>query len=287
MTALLYQSRPELRRPVLICAFEGWSDAAEAATGALSYLERRWDARVFATVEPEEFFDFQAHRPTVRLIDGGIREIVWPQVQFAHASMPGADRDAVLLRGVEPSMRWPTFCQLVLEVIHETGVDTVVTLGALLAGRPHTRPTRVSGTASTPELAQRYGLATPRYEGPTSILGVLMDGARRDGIPAVGLWAWVPHYVQGSPSPKATLGLVQRLATLLDFTMDLSELETQTRNYERRIDEAVKSDPDIAATVRELERIVDAEDEDSIPSGEELAAEVERFLRDQPPRGDR
>lgn len=287
MTGLVYQSRPELRRPVLIAAFEGWSDAAEAATSAVSYLERRWDAKTFASVTPEEFFDFQAHRPTVKLIDGGIREIVWPSVEFAHATIPDTDRDAVLLRGAEPSMRWPTFCRAVLDVIQTTGVDTVVTLGALLAGRPHTRPTRVTGTASTPELAQRYGLATPRYEGPTSILGVLMDASRREGIPAVGLWAWVPHYVQGSPSPKAALGLVQRLGSLLDFSMDLTDLEKRTRTYETRIDEAVRSDPDIAATVQELERQADAEDEDNIPSGDELAAEVEQFLRDQPPRGDR
>lgn len=287
MRGLSYQSHPELRRPVLIAAFEGWSDAAESATSAVEYLQRRWDATVFASVDPEEFFDFQAHRPTVRLIDGGIREIVWPSTEFAYASMPGTDRDAVLLRGIEPSMRWPTFCKLVLDVCKTSGVETVVTLGALLAGRPHTRPTRVTGTASTPELSQRYGLATPRYEGPTSILGVLMDTSRSKGIPAIGLWAWVPHYVQGSPSPKAALGLVQRMGSLLDFTMDLTDLEKRTRTYENRIDEAVRADSDIAATVEELERQADAEDEDNIPSGDELAAEVERFLRDQPPRGDR
>jgi predicted ATP-grasp superfamily ATP-dependent carboligase len=199
--------------------------------------------------------------------------------------MPRAERDAVLLLGVEPSMRWPTLCRMVIDVARSTGADTVVTLGALLAGRPHTRPIRVTGTASTPQLATKFGLATPRYEGPTGILGVLMDAVRREDIDAIGLWAWVPHYVQGSPSPKAALGLVQRLSSLLDFTMDLSELEQKARAYETRIDEAVGSDPDIASTVQELERQADAEDEE-IPSGEELAEEVERFLRDQP-RGDR
>jgi proteasome assembly chaperone (PAC2) family protein len=280
MEALVYQSRPELRRPVLVAAFEGWNDAAEAATGAIAYLTQTWDAVTFASIDPEDFFDFQAHRPMVSVNEEGIRDIRWPATEFAYASLPGADRDIVLLSGVEPSMRWPTFTKLVLDVAHTAGVEMVVTLGALLAGRPHTRPIRVTGTASTPDIATRFGLATPRYEGPTGILGVVMDGARRANVDAVGLWAWVPHYVQGSPSPKATLGLVQRLSALLDFSMDLSDLEKRARTYEERIDEAVRSDPDIATTVEELERQADAEDED-IPSGEELAAEVERFLRDQ------
>jgi predicted ATP-grasp superfamily ATP-dependent carboligase len=286
MDPLVYQSRPKLRSPVLIAAFEGWNDAAEAATGAVDYLIRSWDASVFASIEPEEFFDFQVVRPRVRLNEEGLRDIVWPVTPFAHASIPGADRDAVLLHGIEPSMHWPTFCSLVADVMTTTGIEMVVTLGALLAGRPHTRPTRVTGTASTPELAQRYGLATPRYEGPTGITGVLMDSVRRSGIAAVGLWAWVPHYVQGSPSPKAALGLVQRLGSLLELQIDTGDLEEKTRAYEQRLDEAVQGDPDIAATVRELERQADAEDMEDIPSGEELVAEVERFLREQP-RGDR
>lgn len=285
MEALAYQSRPQLRRPVLIAAFEGWNDAADAATSAVDFLRTSWDAEVFATVDAEDFFDFQAHRPTVKVNEEGIREVGWPRIEFAAASMPRAERDAILLLGVEPSMRWPTLCRLVIDVARTCGAEMVVTLGALLAGRPHTRPIRVTGTASTPQLASRFGLATPRYEGPTGILGVLMDAVRREGIDAIGLWAWVPHYVQGSPSPKAALGLVQRLSALLDFTMDLSDLEKKARAYETRIDEAVSSDPDIASTVQELERQADAEDEE-IPSGEELAEEVERFLRDQP-RGDR
>jgi proteasome assembly chaperone (PAC2) family protein len=286
MEPLVYQSRPKLRSPVMIAAFEGWNDAAESATGAVDYLQSSWNASLFASIEPEEFFDFQVVRPRVRLTEEGIREIVWPKTPFLHAEVPGADRDVVLLHGIEPSMHWPTFCTLVLDVIATTGVEMVVTLGALLAGRPHTRPTRVTGTASTPELAQKYGLATPRYEGPTGITGVVMDAVRRADVAAVGLWAWVPHYVQGSPSPKATLGLVQRLGSLLDVQIDLSDLEQRTRAYEDRLNEAVQGDPDIAATVHELERQADAEDMEDIPSGEELVAEVERFLREQP-RGDR
>jgi proteasome assembly chaperone (PAC2) family protein len=286
MEGLVYQSRPELRSPVLIAAFEGWNDAADAATSAIDYLRRSWQGNVFASIEPEEFYDFQVVRPKVKLGEEGIREVIWPVTEFVSAEMLGAERDVVLLHGIEPSMRWPTFCKLVLDVASTCGVEMVITLGALLAGRPHTRPTRVTGTASTPEIAQRYGLATPRYEGPIGITGVLMDAARRAEVPSVGLWAWVPHYVQGSPSPKASLGLVQRLGSLLDFQMDLTDLEKRTRSYEERINEAVQGDPDIAATVRELERQADAEDLEELPSGDELAAEVERFLREQP-RGDR
>jgi proteasome assembly chaperone (PAC2) family protein len=286
MDGLVYHSRPQLRSPVLIAAFEGWNDAADAATSAVDYLSRTWDAVTFASIAPEEFFDFQVARPRVRLAESGLREVLWPKTEFVSAQIAGAERDVVLLHGIEPSMRWPTFSKLVLDVASTCGVQMVVTLGALLAGRPHTRPTRVTGTASTPEIASRYGLATPRYEGPVGITTVLMDAARRAGLPSIGLWAWVPHYVQGSPSPKASLGLVQRLGSLLEFQLDLSDLERRTRTYEQRINEAVQSDPDIAATVRELERQADAEDLDQIPSGDELAAEVERFLREQP-RGDR
>ena len=286
MEGLVYQSQPQLRSPVLIAAFEGWNDAADAATSAVDYLTQTWKAQSFASIEPEEFFDFQVVRPRVRLADTGIREVLWPKTEFVSAEIAGEQRDVVLLHGIEPSMRWPTFCKLVLDVASTCNVEMVITLGALLAGRPHTRPTRVTGTASTPEIASRYGLATPRYEGPIGITGVLMDAARRTGIASVGLWAWVPHYVQGSPSPKASLGLVQRLGSLLDFQMDLSDLERRTRTYEERINEAVQGDPDIAATVRELERQADQEDLEDLPSGDELAAEVERFLREQP-RGDR
>jgi proteasome assembly chaperone (PAC2) family protein len=182
-------------------------------------------------------------------------------------------------------MRWPTFCKLVLEVAKSNGVELLVALGALLAGRPHTRPIRVTGSASTPELASRYGLATPRYEGPTGIAGVIIDACRREGIDAVTLWSWVPHYLQGGPSPPAALALLQRLGALLEFGIDLADLEQRSRAHDIRVSEAVRSDPDIVATVEELERQADAEDLDEIPSGEELAAEVERFLRNQ--RGDR
>ena len=281
MSALVYRSRPQLRRPFLVAAFEGWSDAGDAATSSVVYLKNQLDAVEFATVDPEDFFDFQAHRPIVRLNEAEIREIVWPTTRFSHASIPDADRDIVLLEGIEPSMRWRTFIELVLDVASTTGAELVVGLGALLAGRPHTRPVRITGTATTPELATRYGLATPRYEGPTGILGVLADACRHADLPCVTLWGWVPHYLQGSPSPSASLALLQRLGALTDTSIDLSALESRARSHEGRVADAVSGDPDIAATVEELERQADQEDMSELPSSDELAAEVERFLRDQ------
>ena len=283
MTALAYQSRPQLRRPILVVAFEGWSDAGDAATSSVAYLNSQWDATAFADIDPEDFFDFQAHRPLVKLNEAEIREIVWPSTRFAHATVPGSDRDVVLLSGVEPSMRWATFTSLVLDVARTVEAELVVGLGALLAGRPHTRPIRVTGTATTPTLGARFGLATPRYEGPTGIIGVLMDACRRADLDAVTLWAWVPHYLQGTPSPSASLSLLQRLSALLDIPIDLSDLEERTRSHSSRVEEAVRSDPDVAATVEELERQADAEDIDEMPSADDLAAEVERFLRNQRP----
>jgi proteasome assembly chaperone (PAC2) family protein len=282
---LAYSSRPELRNAFLVVAFEGWSDAGDASTGAVGYLKNKWQAQEFAAVDPEEFFDFQAHRPHVRLNDHGIREIIWPSTTFSYAHVPNSDRDAILLEGIEPSMRWSTFARHLLDICDFAGAKIVVGLGALLAGRPHTRPIRVTGTATTPELASKFAISTPRYEGPTGILGIIADACRHEDLDCVTLWGWVPHYLQGSPSPSASLAILQRLSALLDITIDLSDLENRSRAHESRVADAVRSDPDIAATVEELERQADAEDMNDIPSGDELAAEVERFLRNQ--RGDR
>jgi proteasome assembly chaperone (PAC2) family protein len=283
--SLRFQSRPQLKNAFVIAAFEGWSDAGDAAASAVAYLKGKWNAQEFASVDPEDFFDFQAHRPMVRLNDHGIREITWPSTTFSYATVPGTDRSVVLLQGIEPSMRWATFTRLLLDVCADAEADILVGLGALLAGRPHTRPIRVTGTATTPELASRYGLATPRYEGPTGILGVIADACRKTDLQCVTLWGWVPHYLQGSPSPSASLAILQRLSALLDISIDLSDLEGRARSHDSRVADAVRSDPDIAATVEELERQADAEDMNDIPSGDELAAEVERFLRNQ--RGER
>jgi proteasome assembly chaperone (PAC2) family protein len=285
MTALSYQSQPSLRRPFLVAAFEGWSDAGDAATIAVSYLKEKWDAKPLATLDHEEFFDFQAHRPVVRMNEGGVREIIWPSIEFSYASVPGTERDAVLLSGIEPSMRWPTFTKHILDVAHTTGVELLVGFGALLAGRPHTRPTRITGTATTPELNAKFGLQPPRYEGPTGILGVIADACRQDDLDAITLWGWVPHYLRDAPSPTTSLALLQRLSALTDLSIDLNDLDGRAHVHVEQVNEAIENDPDIRATVESLERQADAEDIDDMPSGDDLVAEVERFLRDQ--RGDR
>ncbi len=285
MSALTYQSRPALRRPFLLAAFEGWSDAGDAATIAVSYLRDQWEAQPLASLEHEDFFDFQAHRPLVRMNEEGIREIIWPSIEFTYAQVPGAERDVVLLSGIEPSMRWPTFTKLILDVAHTTGVDLVVGFGALLAGRPHTRPVRITGTATTPELCTKFGMQPPRYEGPTGVLGVIADACRQDQLDAITLWGWVPHYLRDAPSPGTSLALLQRLSALADISIDLGELDGRARVHNEQVNEAVESDPDIRATVEALERQADAEEITDVPSADDLVAEVERFLRNQ--RGDR
>lgn len=285
MEAVSYQSKPQLRRPVLIGAFAGWNDAAESATIAVEHLRKQWNARRFASIDPEEFFDFQVTRPRV-VLDDDTRRIEWPQTTFAHAEIPGTDRDAVLLVGSEPSMRWRTFSRAVLEIAHTTDVELVVTLGALLANRPHSRPVRVSGASADSDLAKRLGLGPSRYEGPTGIVGVLHDACRKAQLPAVSLWAWVPHYLREAPSPKAALELVRRLAVLLDFRARTGELEDDAREYEEQISEAVEADPEFATQVRELEKLSDEEEMEDLPSGDEIAAHLERFLKDQRPPGE-
>lgn len=287
MEAVNYQSSPQLQRPVLIGGFQGWSDAGEAASTAVSFLSRSLDAQALASVDPEEFYDFQVTRPHVVVGDEGQRQIRWPQTRFAHAPLPGTYRDAVLLEGVEPSMRWRTFSKQVVDVAQQNGVELVVTMGALLAGRPHTRPIRVTGSAPDPELARELGLSPPRYQGPTGILGVLTDACRTAGIRAVTLWAWVPHYLQASTSPRAALALVQRLESLLEIEVDVSELERAAQEYDTQVNEAVSSDPELLSQIEELERQTDEDDLQRLPSGEELAEEVERFLQDRRPDDDR
>jgi proteasome assembly chaperone (PAC2) family protein len=278
---LVWHDSPVLRRPVMVAAFEGWNDAGDAASGALAWLRHRWDASRIAGIEPEEFFDFQVSRPHVSLVDGVTRKITWPANDCYAARLEKADRDVVLLAGVEPNLRWRTFCQTVLTVAGQTGCEMVVTLGALLADVPHTRPVKLTGTAADPELIERLGLQHSRYEGPTGIVGVLHDTCRKHGIPSVSLWAPVPHYVATPPNPKATRALLERLGELLRIPVELGELAAAAQAWEQRVDELVSSDPDVSAYVRQLEERADNRmDEEELPSGESLAAELERFLRD-------
>jgi proteasome assembly chaperone (PAC2) family protein len=207
--------RPTLERPILVAAFRGWNDGGQAATLAAGYLARLWDARKFADIDPELFVDFQATRPTVSLEEGRTRKIEWPENAFYRGRIPGADRDAILLVGVEPNYRWRSFTELVADLARDLGVELVVTLGALLADVPHTRPAPVTGAATDLQLVEELGLQLSRYEGPTGIVGVLLDACKRAGIPSVSLWAAVPHYVQLAPSPRAARALCERLAGVL------------------------------------------------------------------------
>jgi proteasome assembly chaperone (PAC2) family protein len=282
MDRVSWEDRPALQRPVMVAAFEGWNDAADAASGALAWLRGRWRAKRMATIDPEEFFDFQVSRPQVSLVDGVTRQITWPANDVFSAHIEEVGRDVVLLSGVEPNLRWKTFCDTVLGVARETGCEMVVTLGALLADVPHTRPIRLTGTAADPELIERLGLSHSRYEGPTGIVGVLHDACRRAGFPSVSLWAPVPHYVASPPNPKATQALIERLADLIGVPVGVGDLVEAGTAWEERVNELVASDPDVSSYVRQLEeRDDDQMDERDLPTGETLAAELERFLRDQ------
>ncbi len=244
-----------------------------------------WEAARFADIDPENFFDFQSTRPHVSLVDGLRRQIDWPDNAFFHAPLPGVDRDVVLLLGVEPNLRWQTFTGLVAGLARELGVELVITMGALLADVPHTRSAPVTGSASEQELIDRLGLQASRYEGPTGIVGVLHDAVRQAGMPSVSLWAAVPHYVSLAPSPVAALALCRRVGELLKVSVDVTELEEAAERYREQVSEAVASDSDTAAYVEELERRAD-ELGPELPSGDALAAELTRFLREREANGD-
>jgi proteasome assembly chaperone (PAC2) family protein len=267
---------------VLISAFRGWNDGGQGASLAGGYLAKTWEAERFAEIEPEGFFDFQATRPHVSLVDGRTRRIDWPENAFYHAPIPGLDRDAVLLLGIEPNLRWRTFSTMIVDLARELGVEMMITLGSLLADVPHTRPSPVTGGATDPELIQQLGLQRSRYEGPTGIVGVLHDACNTAHIPSVSLWAAVPHYVSLAPSPRAALALCQRLGDILGTEIDTGELEEASERYSEQVSEAVASDEETAAYVQELEERAEILDDDQeIPSGESLAAELTRFLRDR------
>jgi proteasome assembly chaperone (PAC2) family protein len=307
MQPLIWDRRPTgLRAPAMVCAFEGWNDAGDAASSAIAFLSRALEAERFARVDTEEFYDFQTNRPRIRLSgEGGgdsqptRREIEWPSVEIYAASVPGAPRDLVLVQGVEPSLRWRTFSGLIVELAEALGVGMVITVGALLADVPHTLPVAMTGFASDPALMERLGTTSrpSRYEGPTGIVGVLHSAAGDAGLSSMSLWASVPHYVAAAPCPKAALALVQRLQELVGVSVDLGELEDAAANYERQVGLAVSSNPEVQAFVERLEQDAEGEQEDEeggrwgaewgplspddLPSGERLASEFQRFLRQQ------
>jgi predicted ATP-grasp superfamily ATP-dependent carboligase len=283
MAPLVWDRRPDgLRAPALVCAFKGWNDAADAASAALRFVGASLDADRFAAIDPDDFFDFQATRPKIHLVEGRTREIVWPEVEVYEARVPRAPRDLVLLAGAEPSMRWRGFCSLVVELAEALGVQMVVTLGALLADVPHTRPVGITGLASDEKLVERLGMSASNYEGPTGIVGVLHSACAQAGIPSASLWAAVPHYVAAAPNPKAALALVRKLEGLVGISIDAGELETAAGDYERQVNAAVQSDPDVQAFVERLEQSADDEpsfDPAQVPSGDKLARDFQRFLR--------
>jgi proteasome assembly chaperone (PAC2) family protein len=281
MPHLIRTAQPTLHQPVLVAAFEGWNDAGEAATFAARFLAERWDAEPFATIDPEEFFDFTSTRPHVQLDDDGQREIVWPSITMSSASINDAELDVIFVVGSEPQLKWRTFCNEIVKVASEYEARLVVTLGALLAEIPHSRPVSVVGTAYDGSLVRNLGLTPSAYQGPTGIVGVLHDSFRHVSIPSASLWAAVPTYVPSAPSPKAALALVERLVELLGVPMATTDLEIASASYERQIDELVADDDDTAAYVARLELASDEQPDDDENHGD-LIAEVERFLRENP-----
>ncbi len=273
-----FDGLPVLRSPVAIAAFEGWNDAADASTAAVEHLEQMWDARPVSEMDPEEFYDFQVNRPIVSLTEGETRRIEWPTTRFSVATPPGAERDVVLIRGIEPSMRWRTFCDSLLEVCHSLEVTQIVLLGALLADVPYTRPLPVTGSAADQATIEKYHLTPNRYEGPTGIVGVLQDACTKAELEAISFWVHVPHYANNPPCPKATLALLHRVEDVLDLPVPVADLAEESAEWEERLRAAAEQDAELAEYVRELEeRSGDAGLQPL--SGDEIAHEFEKYLR--------
>ena len=284
---------PALRSPVMLIAFSGWNDAADAATGATSHILGAWTdgihavdeqtgvvPELIAEVDPEDFYDFQVNRPMVNMDDSHLRSLTWPGTQVFGLQMPELDFDFVIVRGVEPSMKWKTFTQDQIDLAEDLDISMIVTLGSMLADAPHSRPITVTCSGAHPEIANRLGVEVSKYEGPTGILGVIADACLRRGLDAVSLWAAIPHYASNSPSPKATLALVNALEDLLEITLPQGELPTQSLEWESEVDELAREDSDVADYVKALEESKDSALLSDV-SGDEIARELERFLRRQ------
>jgi proteasome assembly chaperone (PAC2) family protein len=289
MQPLRWNYRPDqLRAPALVCGFKGWNDAGDAASSAVSFVGDALGAREFATIDPEDFYDFQATRPRITMTEGHTRSIEWPEVKLYEVRIPRAPRDLILLSGHEPSFRWRTFTGLIVELAEAIGVQLVVTLGALLADVPHTRPVSVTGFATDPTLVSRLNLSQSSYEGPTGIVGVVHDACHKAGIPSASLWAAVPHYIAASPNPKASLALIRKLEGLVGVVVDAGDLEAATAEYERQVNAAIQHDPDIQAFVEKLEAAANEDQPDvfDLPSGDSIERDLQRFLRqrgEEPP----
>jgi predicted ATP-grasp superfamily ATP-dependent carboligase len=276
---LNWESRPALHQPIVIAAFEGWNDAGDAATHAIDYLVEHWAATGFASIDPEDFYDFTTTRPDVEIVDGDLHRICWPENRF-HFSTDAGHTDVILVRGVEPQLKWRTFCSQVLDVAESVHARLVMTLGALLADVPHSRPTSVFGTSYDPHVIEALHLEPSTYEGPTGIVGVLHAECRQRGINSASLWAAVPSYVASAPSPKATLALVDRVSRMLGVSVSLDGLNLASTAYEEQINELVSEDPETLSYVKLLEEQHDR-DESAVARVDQLVDEVERFLREQ------
>src|SRR4051794_2977106 len=290
MADVIWSERPRLRAPVMVCAFKGWNDAGEAATAALSFIRGHFESSVVARIDPEEFFDFTAVRPTVRLTEGRTRRIEWPSNSISAAEVPGAEGDLVMVEGVEPSLRWGRFTQAVVDVANDLGVRMVITLGALLADVPHSRPVGITGIASDEELVERLGFERTTYEGPTGIVGVLHHTLAKAVVASASLWASVPHYVAAAPNPKVALALLRGFEGTAGVAVEATELEEAAESYERQVSAAVASDPEVKAFVERLETAMDEVEaetpsEERIPSADTIASDFQRFLRQRGPNG--
>jgi proteasome assembly chaperone (PAC2) family protein len=288
MQDVIWNGRPTLRKPVMVCAFNGWNDAGEAASAAVSFIRGSFDAEEVASIDPEEFFDFTAVRPTVRLTEGMARKIEWPVATISAAPVPGAEGDLVMLQATEPSLRWRRYTDNLVATARELDVRMVITLGALLADVPHTRPVAITGLASERSLVDRLGFQHTSYEGPTGIVGVLHNSCANAGIPSASLWASVPHYVAAAPNPKVALALVRAFEGIAGVVVDAGELESAAEDYERQVSAAVASDPEVKAFVERLETAMDevtpdTPDEQDLPSADTIARDFQRFLRQRGP----
>ncbi|MEA2242277.1 MAG: hypothetical protein QOD24_1833 [Solirubrobacteraceae bacterium] len=288
MQPLIWESRPDgLRAPALVCAFSGWNDAGDAASAALTFIGESLGAERFARIDPEEFYDFQSTRPHIGFTEDRRREITWPGIEIFAARVPRAPRDLILVQGPEPSMRWRTFCQHIVDLAEALGTQLVVTIGALLADVPHTQPVAITGLASDESLMTKLGIQETTYEGATGIVGVLHTAFTEAGLPSASLWASVPHYVAAAPNPKAALALVRKVEGLVAVSVDATDLENATGEYERQVGLAVQSDPDVQAFVERLEQAAEQDTRPlgpgDLPSGDALASEFQRFLRQQGP----
>jgi hypothetical protein len=275
---------PELVDPILVAAFEGWNDAGESASGAIGHLDQAWNAKPLASLAPDDYYDFQVTRPTVEIVDGVSKAITWPTTRLTVARPEGSERDIVLVHGIEPNMRWRAFCDDLLGVVRDLGIEQVLLLGALLADAPHTRPVPITAAFSDPGAARTFSIEPARYEGPTGIAGVFHNACADAGLDTVSLWAAVPHYVAQPPCPKGTLALLRGVEDVLDMTLPLGDLPEQARAWERGVDELASQDTEVAEYVRSLEEQKDAAE---LPeaTGEAIAREFERYLRRRGPKG--